>query len=321
TTGNTATVTTSGPITAGSPVQVNSGIKTDSATYIIGSDITVTVTLKDNDGNPVTGQQAALTPTSVTVPNATPKEGSGWTDNEDGTYRATYTAETASTENQASLKLNGWSDSRTSDKYAITKVVKEVKDITVNGYTFAKDAGFPTTGFTGATFTLNTENGSAADYTWETNASWVSVNSGVVTFTGKGTGDKVSIIGTPVSGEEYTVEYSFTLHTWFDPSGGRGPNNPKFNSWTAAQKQCAALPGKTSLPSSQQVSRGSFVRGVGSLWSEYGSPFDYGESGFEGTGQDAHWLVEYGGTTVDGSDYGKHWVPASGWLAKGDKFC
>ncbi|MFP8465588.1 hypothetical protein ACLH1Z_23460, partial [Enterobacter hormaechei] len=78
------------------------------------------VTLKDKNGKVLTGDAGLLTTTTVTVPNATLKTGSSWTDKGDGTYTATYTAETASTDNQATLKLSGWTDSSSSEKYAIT---------------------------------------------------------------------------------------------------------------------------------------------------------------------------------------------------------
>lgn len=98
---------------------------------------------------------------------------------------------------KASLKLSDWNAAQQSDAYVITAVV-DLKDVTVNGYTFAKDAGFPTTGFKGANFTLNVTDRPASDFTWTSDASWLTVTDGVVTFTG--TGDKVTVTGTPSSG-------------------------------------------------------------------------------------------------------------------------
>ncbi|EAA8757406.1 hypothetical protein DK104_24995, partial [Salmonella enterica subsp. enterica serovar Lexington] len=48
------------------------------------------------------------------------KAGSSWKDNGDGTYTATYTAGTVSTDNQASLRLSGWNAAAQSEKYVIT---------------------------------------------------------------------------------------------------------------------------------------------------------------------------------------------------------
>lgn len=105
------------------------------------------MTLNDTNKNAVTGENTALTSTSVTVPNATLKS-SGWTDNGNGSYKAIYTTDTASTNNKASLKLAGWSTDSSSKVYAITTPAI-LKEVSVNGHTFAKDAKFPTTGFKG----------------------------------------------------------------------------------------------------------------------------------------------------------------------------
>jgi adhesin/invasin len=287
--GNTLTVKSSEAITAGSPVQANSGIKTDAATYMVGDALKVTVTLRNSGGIAVTGQKAALTTNSVMLPNATPEAGSGWTDNEDGTYTATYIAETESTDNQGSLKLSGWAESSLSEKYAIM-AVPELKDITVNGYTFAKDAGFPTTGFTGANFTLNIANGSASNYTWTANASWVSVDNGVVSFTGKGTKDKVIVTGTPKSGGS-EITYSFTLNSWFVT------NNLETELQENAFTYCSSLP-NYSVPTVAQLTAhvnhvATHVRGIGQLWNEWGNLQTLGEvASAEFTGV-SYWGADY----------------------------
>ncbi|MBD8165684.1 hypothetical protein IFU24_22910, partial [Erwinia persicina] len=86
--------------------------------YAAGGNMTVTVTLKDANGNPVAGQAALLTAETVTVANASLS--GRWTDNQDGTYAAGYTAITAGTGLKAVLKLPGWSKSSDSAAYAIT---------------------------------------------------------------------------------------------------------------------------------------------------------------------------------------------------------
>ncbi|WP_262804635.1 inverse autotransporter beta domain-containing protein, partial [Enterobacter bugandensis] len=108
-------------ITAAVPAEANSAIAVDNTTYVAGSDIRVTVTLKDARNNPVTGAAASLTSGSVTIPNATGKSGS-WTDNGDGTYTGIYTATTAGTGLKAALKLSGWGGTVSSAAYAITAV-------------------------------------------------------------------------------------------------------------------------------------------------------------------------------------------------------
>ncbi|MFM1348940.1 invasin domain 3-containing protein, partial [Yersinia proxima] len=103
-------------ITVGAAAQVNSAIMTDKTTYTAGDEMTVTVTLKDASNNDVTGAAAALTTNAVKVANATLKS-SNWTDNNDGTYRATYLAQTSGTGLKATLTLDGWGQSATSPAY------------------------------------------------------------------------------------------------------------------------------------------------------------------------------------------------------------
>ena len=95
-------------ITAGSPVQAGAKIATDAGSYVAGTEMAVTVTLKDGQGNGATGQKASLTDDAVTVANATAKAAGGWADNGDGTYSRTYIAKTVGSSLKATLQLSGW---------------------------------------------------------------------------------------------------------------------------------------------------------------------------------------------------------------------
>ncbi|MGX5079620.1 inverse autotransporter beta domain-containing protein, partial [Enterobacter mori] len=99
------------------PAQTNSAITRDKASYTAGESMTVSVTLKDASGNPVMGQVALLTGTTVIVDGATLN--GNWKDNGDGTYTATYTATTAGENLTATLKLNEWSGNKQSAVYSI----------------------------------------------------------------------------------------------------------------------------------------------------------------------------------------------------------
>ncbi|MEL5381837.1 invasin, partial [Serratia ureilytica] len=101
-------------ITAG--VVAKAELSLDKASYVSGEAMTVTATLKDAQGNAVSGQAAGLK--DVKVPNAELK--GAWTETaaNAGVYRATYTAKTAGTGLQATLTLNG--ASATPATYAIT---------------------------------------------------------------------------------------------------------------------------------------------------------------------------------------------------------
>ncbi|MBJ9245694.1 inverse autotransporter beta domain-containing protein [Citrobacter koseri] len=264
------------------PDEKTSTIKADATTYVAGTDMLITVTLKDKNQKALTGDVGLLTDSTVKVPNASLKTGGSWKDNGDGTYTATYTAETVSTDNQATLKLSGWSDSDRSEKYAIT-AAPDLKDVTVNGYTFAKDAGFPTTGFTGATFTLNLTSGVVSDYTWTSDASWVSVTDGVVKFTGTGTGDKVTITGIPTNGQGKIIKYSFTLKSWFINNGAT------LMTWSDAKAYCSSQSGYSlstvaQLSNASRLSDGSYDKDASraanaGLWSEWGPLSSAGFSG------------------------------------------
>ncbi|MCZ8701392.1 inverse autotransporter beta domain-containing protein [Escherichia albertii] len=104
-------------IRASEAVSLNSAITLDRTEYAAGELITVTVTLRDAQGNAVPDGAALLSGSSVTVEGADGPSGS-WTGT-DGTYTATWRAKTAGDDYHATLKLAGWSENKRSDTYAI----------------------------------------------------------------------------------------------------------------------------------------------------------------------------------------------------------
>ncbi|WP_223803955.1 inverse autotransporter beta domain-containing protein [Kluyvera sp. CRP] len=263
-------------ITAGAVAQAKSVIDTDATTYTAGADMRVTVTLKDAQDNAVTGASSSLTADAVEVPNATLK-GSGWAESPDGTYTATYTAKTVSTNNQATLKLSGWSEPAKSGAYAITENTEGPASIRtqLNDFSFDQNSEigtFPTTGFDGATFTIVPKDGkNVADYNWSSDTTWAKVGetNGIVTFKGKGTGVKVTITGTPTSGQGKTIKYSFTLNKWFE-----------FLSGTKHHAEAvAACKNDGGLPTLSEFYRTSNRDTSGGLWNEWGNTENYGFSG------------------------------------------
>ncbi|QIU92540.1 hypothetical protein [Yokenella regensburgei] len=101
------------------PDRTNSSVATDKTLYAVGDVMTVTVTLKDAQGRPVTGASSSLTAGTVTVPNAAPKDNS-WTEAGNGAYTARYTTINSGAGLKAELRLPGWSGSAASASYAIT---------------------------------------------------------------------------------------------------------------------------------------------------------------------------------------------------------
>ncbi|EMY6607637.1 invasin, partial [Salmonella enterica] len=272
-------------ITAAAPDQAKSAIAIDKASYESGAYMTVTVTLKDKNGTVLTGDAGLLTSSTVKVPNAL-KTGF-WRDNGDGTYTAArYLAETVSADNRATLALSGWGAPQQSEAYAITYGDEAPASINTqaDAYTFtqtSEEGTFPTTGFTGATFTIVPKDGRRASrYTWKSDASWVSVVDGVVTFTGTGTGSKVTITGTPNNRQGNIIKYSFTLSSWFINSGST------IMTWPDANAYCSSQSGY-SQPTVAQISlhndyTATETREIGALWNEWGSLSVYNGSGFTG---------------------------------------
>src|SRR5699024_3296537 len=109
-------------ITHGQAAQANSSVLVDGSSFVSGSDMTVFVSLLDAQGNPVIGQASSLKD-AVTVPNATLS--SAWTDNRDGPYPPVDLADKAGENLKAKLKFAEWTESSTSDAYAITAGVAE----------------------------------------------------------------------------------------------------------------------------------------------------------------------------------------------------
>lgn len=278
------TTLTSAEVTINSdaPVQSQSAISTDKTSYASGTDMTVTVTLKDAAGSTVTGATALLTADTVKVTNASLRAGSTWKDNNDGTYSATYTAGMAGDNLKATVKLAGWSNADESQVYAIYQQIEAPGTIEtqINPYSYSVnkvEGDFPTVGFMGATFTIKPKNNAnASDYVWSTDTSWVAVTDGVVelhNLSAQSKGDKVTITGKPKTNIGNIIEYSFTLKSWFI-------FNHNQLRWADASAACNSESGNYNLSTVQQLngsaSQGSGTRGtLGGLWSEWGNPGKY----------------------------------------------
>ncbi|MBU4681868.1 LysM peptidoglycan-binding domain-containing protein [Cedecea davisae] len=165
----------------------------------------------------------------------------------------------------ATVTLSNWSTSAESAVYEITPAaVITLKEIAVNGYNFAPDAGFPTIGFIGAKFSLVPSSGSATDYTWSADAPWVTVNDGVVSFTGVGSRDKVTITGTP-KGDGDEITWSFSLTSWFAFGAGDVTRDE-------ANNYCNNMAGYSLATDAQLTAGNGALRGLlGSFWSEWGN--------------------------------------------------
>lgn len=159
-------------------------------------------------------------------------------------------------------------------------------------WNYAANSGFPKTGFTQATFTVNPPAGhNAAEYSWKVQhkdgspVSWLSVDStGIVTFNSEptsATDASVEIIATPASGGVQTLGYQFALTGWFTSYSGS-------MNWTDATALCRVQGQR--LPFRTNLSSGTTSDGVvGKLFSEWGGPSHYPGSGFI---RDNYWTSE-----------------------------
>ncbi|MBL0655172.1 Ig-like domain-containing protein [Aeromonas caviae] len=222
--------------------------------------LTATATYSDNTTADVTGSVAWLSDDAAT---ATVISGL-LTGVEEGTT-------------EISANLDGVTSDRVTVNVVVTPLFGKFEGVFVNDFTFAVDAGFPTTGFDGAEFTLNTPS-APSDYTWSSDAPWVSVDSsGTVSFISRGNAAPVTITATPISGGE-PLAYTFAITYWFHGSNIRETSMSDARSWCRTKLE----PNNTwTVPVHTLLNRMAYARGeIGLLWSEWGPMRVYSDSTF-----------------------------------------
>ncbi len=106
-------------IQPGAAAKTQSTIVADKTIYIAGDSITVTVVLKDAQGNFITDGVVQHNEENVQVRNADPIQGNNWVYNGNGQYQRQYMAHFAEANLNAQLKMAGWSDANYSNNYTI----------------------------------------------------------------------------------------------------------------------------------------------------------------------------------------------------------
>jgi adhesin/invasin len=246
---------------------------------------TLTFTPKDKNENPLTG----LTNVTFQVEDLTNTTLSPVTETQtnSGIYTATLTGTILGT---AAVKplVNSVAVGTLSDKVIFTP--HRMNSVLVNGVEFAVDQGFPTTGFTGAEFTLKVP-GAASDYTWSSSANWATVDSsGKVSFTKPGHSSHVTIRATPNAGG-LTFDYTFKVKNWFT-------NSENVMTWSQASNYCSSTQLKQPKRSDLTNMPAERKPGINSLWPEWGSLENYTRSSFLDT---EYWSSDT--STVHGYNY------------------
>ncbi|ELJ8320300.1 invasin, partial [Salmonella enterica] len=254
-------------ITAGSAAAMNSTISVNKTTLLKRDEFLVTINLKDSHQNAVMVSDDFLA-ANVVVPNATLQ--GKWTNHNNGTYTGLYSATTAGIDLKVSIQLPEWSNKLESLAYNILLTVPPAYINTqVNSHTFSTPdeiGTFPSTGFLGATFTIVPSVGNALDYNWSVDASWVSVEAGIVKFNEVGTDVPVTILAVPKSNKINSVlRYQFKLRSWFTPL--------KQVEYGEAPAACSSKGAGYSVVRVSDL--GDSARREGALISEWGDPTRY----------------------------------------------
>ncbi|MGL6614234.1 Ig-like domain-containing protein [Aeromonas caviae] len=181
---------------------------------------------------------------------------------------------------EISASLDGVTSDRVMVNVVVTSLFRDFEGVTANGFTFAVDAGFPTTGFDGAEFTLKIPQSpeASSDHIWSSDAAWVSVdNSGTVRFISQGDSSPVTITATPKSGGT-PLAYTFAVNSWFHSNGGPDLTQGDARQWCRLQ----LTPQFTwSVPTYPLLNQMPSARGtIGMLWSEWGNMRMYSDSTF-----------------------------------------
>ncbi|EHO9417866.1 hypothetical protein KNC47_003801 [Salmonella enterica] len=137
------------------------------------------------------------------------------------------------------VKIIAKTDSNITEPSSAELVSQEIEihsltTILVNGFSYADNIGFPTTGFQDASFQLqiNGDISKNTNYKWVANQSWVSVSSsGVVDFISKPTASTktVKITATSKNTGSEVLNYTFTINKWYTGEASNTDWNTAFN--------------------------------------------------------------------------------------------
>lgn len=235
-----------------------------------GSDTSqVTLTLRDSNNNPVTGQAVALASTLGTLGTVSEQA--------NGVYTATLTAGTLAGTASLTVTVGGNALGVAPATVLIAPASSAITSLSVNGASFAANAGFPANGFANAKFRIVINNYTEAEvapfYTWTSDNPAVTVdNRGNVNINSNSGNSSVTIKAVNNTNND-AVQYSFTIKKWWNNNVPSATYN--VNHCVTSLGAGYRLPTMGELTNSTSSSGATRVANS-SLWSEWGSMDAYG---------------------------------------------
>ncbi|WP_052491280.1 YrIlm family inverse autotransporter adhesin [Yersinia intermedia] len=235
-----------------------------------GSDTSqVTLTLRDSNNNPVAGQAVALASTLGTLGTVSEQA--------NGVYTATLTAGTLAGTASLTVTVGGNALGVAPATVLIAPASSAITSLSVNGASFAANAGFPANGFANAKFRIVINNYTEAEvapfYTWTSDNPAVTVdNRGNVNINSNSGNSSVTIKAVNNTNND-AVQYSFTIKKWWNNNVPSATYN--VNHCVTSLGAGYRLPTMGELTNSTSSSGATRVANS-SLWSEWGSMDAYG---------------------------------------------
>lgn len=266
----TITVNSSGPS------ELHSTLDVDKTSYPTNSKMLVKVTLIDEAGKPVTGKSKQLTKEKMVVVPHSELSSEGYSEEKPGYYTAVYIADTAATDQKATLDLKKLQGTGVieSDLFDIVSIGIEWLD-PGDGYRWKPQSGFPTVAYQGAFIRVKlTQGASPKEYTWSSSDGSVTGGTGKAgeigwSFLRKPVG-QVTMTGTPIASSAEKIVFRFTIRKWFDV-----PSSGQYNHHDAVDVCSNMKPGGYRLPKGLDYSDGTTSkpgsRRIGTLYGEWGS--------------------------------------------------
>ena len=238
---------------------------------------TLTVTVEDTNGNPVTGSEVNLTSSLGSLSDITVTT--------DGSGQATFSLN-GTQAGIAQVHASTVADSTGQTVEVILDPVANIKDLSTTQFTWNTSSGFPTTGFKNASFIMNIEGGNANDFTWVVDQNWVSINvvdntKVKISFDSEPTGGDttVTVRGIFQPHSTVTLSYSFTVSKWYI-AGNSQIYGSDIKTWCSGQ-------GYDALTTAAQMSAGTNAKRIGGVYSEWGKLSSF--SGSSWTASSYYW--------------------------------